>query len=622
MGKVVLEAELQKLLSAASASAGKAEGGDNAEEGRCVDVLKVMGKEMVTAELLAKTDAGKRVKKLCKHTSGAIKAAATATVDAWKECVRAEQKARPVEGGEASKASAGTPSGTGSQQPKCDESSAPSGSGRPGLDSVGSGVLESQDSLNTGPPAVKKSAATARPARCGDSTRDKIRDLLTDALSLAVKDDANLNPAEIAVLVEDAMFAQSGEVNAKYKAKYRTLGFNLKDPNNPDLRSKVLHGEIPPEILVNLSSDELGSNERRQDNSKIREHMKNEAVRSNNAQASTDMFQCGKCRQRKCTYYQMQTRSADEPMTTFVQCVSTRCWFTSAANEQSSVRGIAALRHALRSRGLSTVARAARNAKGKYDVVLSSGFLAFAHHSGFLKAVDDAGLEVGGVMGTSAGALTGSCYCAGYSPREIAQLFSEVAPITYLRPSARPWEGGLLSFEGVVRKLRTVLPATFEELDREFAVGVVTKRGDYVLIDSGPLPEAVAASAAIPIIFQSVCVPGLEQRQNPCKDGGIVDRVGLKGWRERRRTQGFLVPPPCLVHVVQRSSNFSGNDDVAATGEADVTMVFSPKSGVSLLNLGEFETAFDAAYGRAWPEMEKRMLAAAPPKRWWPLWGA
>ncbi len=39
-------------------------------------------------------------------------------------------------------------------------------------------------------------------------------------------------------------------------------------------------------------------------------------------QASTDQFQCGKCKQRKCTYFQLQTRSADEPMTTFVQCVN------------------------------------------------------------------------------------------------------------------------------------------------------------------------------------------------------------------------------------------------------------------------------------------------------------
>ena len=32
------------------------------------------------------------------------------------------------------------------------------------------------------------------------------------------------------------------------------------------------------------------------------------------------MFQCGKCKKKKTTYYQLQTRSADEPMTTFVTC--------------------------------------------------------------------------------------------------------------------------------------------------------------------------------------------------------------------------------------------------------------------------------------------------------------
>ena len=38
--------------------------------------------------------------------------------------------------------------------------------------------------------------------------------------------------------------------------------------------------------------------------------------------AATDDFQCWKCKSRKCTYYQLQTRSADEPMTTFVCCLS------------------------------------------------------------------------------------------------------------------------------------------------------------------------------------------------------------------------------------------------------------------------------------------------------------
>ena len=37
--------------------------------------------------------------------------------------------------------------------------------------------------------------------------------------------------------------------------------------------------------------------------------------------ATTDIFFCKKCKKKKCTFYQLQTRSADEPMTTFVNCL-------------------------------------------------------------------------------------------------------------------------------------------------------------------------------------------------------------------------------------------------------------------------------------------------------------
>ncbi|EFA81092.1 hypothetical protein PPL_05928 [Heterostelium album PN500] len=37
---------------------------------------------------------------------------------------------------------------------------------------------------------------------------------------------------------------------------------------------------------------------------------------------SSDLFTCPKCGKRKCTYFQLQTRSADDPLTTFVTCVT------------------------------------------------------------------------------------------------------------------------------------------------------------------------------------------------------------------------------------------------------------------------------------------------------------
>ena len=42
--------------------------------------------------------------------------------------------------------------------------------------------------------------------------------------------------------------------------------------------------------------------------------------------ATTDQFQCPKCKQRKCTYVQVQLRSSDEPMTNMVNCLTDGCY--------------------------------------------------------------------------------------------------------------------------------------------------------------------------------------------------------------------------------------------------------------------------------------------------------
>jgi len=290
--------------------------------------------------------------------------------------------------------------------------------------------------------------------------------------------------------------------------------------------------------------------------------------------------------------------------------------------------------------------------EGAFDLVLSSGFLAFALHTGFLKAVEEAGVPVAGIMGTSAGALAGSLYAAGYSAERVARELSAVPPIQLLRPCWEPWRGGVLSMDAVLERLRDLLPPTFEDLERDFAVGVVDARGNHVLIDEGPLPEAVVASAAIPFVFAAVDVPQArgaasgaaaissvdaaeqavaaaekaEQRQEDVaaarafKDGGVVDRIGVKAWRERRRRMHAALHgtgpassraplPPCLVHVIERSSPFSGEDDAAATGEAALHVVRSPKSGVSFFDLGAFGEQFSGARGRALPVVQRAYAA-------------
>ncbi|KAK3245477.1 hypothetical protein CYMTET_44955 [Cymbomonas tetramitiformis] len=231
--------------------------------------------------------------------------------------------------------------------------------------------------------------------------------------------------------------------------------------------------------------------------------------------------------------------------------------------------------------------------KDAFDIVLSSGFLAFSSHAGFLQAVDDKELCVNGIMGTSAGALTGSLYAAGYTPEQVLEILCDKIPLSWLQgPSLRSGALGALNLGPVIERLGELLPATFEELPHDFACAVVTSdgfgHGSYRLIDSGPLAEAVAASAAIPFLFQPVRLPQAEGAL--CADGGKYDRVGLRAWRSRKRQKREDVIP-VLAHVIARSSPFSGDDDVDALqqDEKDIIIIESPKSGMSLFSLGEYE---------------------------------
>jgi transcription elongation factor S-II len=142
------------------------------------------------------------------------------------------------------------------------------------------------------------SGVVPTPKLTGDSTRDKGRKLLAESLHTATTEEQNhdeylLDVAELAADIEQAMFSQFGGTNKQYMAKFRNLRFNLKDPKNPDLRGRVVRGDVSPADLVTLSSEALASREVQEKNEKIREWAMFEAERGkHNKQASTDQFQC------------------------------------------------------------------------------------------------------------------------------------------------------------------------------------------------------------------------------------------------------------------------------------------------------------------------------------------
>uniref|UniRef100_A0A8C1AR79 Transcription elongation factor A (SII), 3 n=1 Tax=Cyprinus carpio carpio TaxID=630221 RepID=A0A8C1AR79_CYPCA len=155
----------------------------------------------------------------------------------------------------------------------------------------------------------------------GDSVRDKCIEMLAAALHTDDDyKDYGANCEGMAAEIEDHIYQEIKATDMKYKNRVRSRISNLKDPKNPNLRKNVLAGAIDLSRIAVMTAEEMASDELKQ----LRNVLTQEAIREHQMAktggTTTDLLQCGKCRKKNCTYNQVQTRSADEPMTTFVLC--------------------------------------------------------------------------------------------------------------------------------------------------------------------------------------------------------------------------------------------------------------------------------------------------------------
>ena len=100
-----------------------------------------------------------------------------------------------------------------------------------------------------------------------------------------------------------------------YTTKFKSILDNL----NEITIQKINTGELDPTKMAYYTHQELNPIKW----SKIVEDkLKRDKQKFEiSVQASTDVFTCGKCKEKKCTYYQAQIRSSDEAITTFVTCL-------------------------------------------------------------------------------------------------------------------------------------------------------------------------------------------------------------------------------------------------------------------------------------------------------------
>jgi DNA-directed RNA polymerase subunit M/transcription elongation factor TFIIS len=106
-----------------------------------------------------------------------------------------------------------------------------------------------------------------------------------------------------------------------YKQKFLQFQHNLK--MSPVLKGWILNKKIKTKDVIDMRPEDLWPNgpyAKAMEDRIIKDIRKNYLAQEIKNQDG--LFKCDRCKSKKTTYYQLQTRSADEPMTTFVSCLN------------------------------------------------------------------------------------------------------------------------------------------------------------------------------------------------------------------------------------------------------------------------------------------------------------
>ncbi|WP_067034924.1 patatin-like phospholipase family protein [Allomuricauda sp. CP2A] len=190
----------------------------------------------------------------------------------------------------------------------------------------------------------------------------------------------------------------------------------------------------------------------------------------------------------------------------------------------------------------------------KVGLVLSGGGAKGLAHIGVLKVIEEAGVKVDYIGGTSMGAIVGALYASGYSAQELDSIFRVTdftkliqdnvprgAKTFYEKEDSERYaltlpftdfsvsfpqaiSGGQNIFNELVRLLFHVKDVhDFKKLPIPFlCVATNVETGQEVLLDHGYLPEAIMASGTFPSLFEPSEIDG-----DILVDGGVVNNYPI-----------------------------------------------------------------------------------------------
>ncbi len=252
-------------------------------------------------------------------------------------------------------------------------------------------------------------------------------------------------------------------------------------------------------------------------------------------------------------------------------------------------------------------------------VALGGGFARGIAHIGVLKVLEEEGIPIRVVTGTSVGALIGACYCGGLSIEELEKVAHSCRFTTFARWTVSRY--GFASNDRMVSFLNRILKVkTFEELRIPLGVAATDfNSGEGIVFHSGSIIDPVRASCAYPGMFLPV-----EIRGRYLVDGMLSHPVPTRPLREMGADRVLAVhlkgtwakggAPRHLFDVIGQS--FAIAQDAMSSlwrGAADV-VVEPDVAGFAyddFKRAGELIKAGEVAMRQAMPEVRKWLEAPA-----------
>ncbi len=173
--------------------------------------------------------------------------------------------------------------------------------------------------------------------------------------------------------------------------------------------------------------------------------------------------------------------------------------------------------------------------KPSIGLALSGGAARGIAHIAVLEMLEQEGIPIHAIAGTSAGSIIGAFYCAGMTLREIKGILLKAKwkdVLKFIVPRQ-----GLISGEGIFRFMDELLPIKkFSALQIPFAaVATDLHTGEKVSITTGSVARAVQASCSLPVIFTPV-----EINKRLLVDGGVSSQIPVRTVREELGVQHVI----------------------------------------------------------------------------------